>query len=526
MNCQNTISSFLKLLNSDGLNKNDWTNLLNNIQKEDNIKTFIDNVQTELDKKINNELLIDIIDFLFDFSFEKTINFISEEIFLESFLSLLKKGNEGNTQIQIKIIYLIQKWAIKDNRNNSNIKIKYDFLKNNGIVFPQCDYKMKTYDKYIDKDEFTRIFIDNDNKNSNLNNNNDRNNNNDNENNIENNYESQVDNIKKNNLKTTNELNLNKTMINNENNNQVQENNIYINQRNFNFEKGSDFRINVENNNNLFKNYIQIKPYEEEKKNSKNKKNENNDNTFLTGEILNHPEKIKNIWEIKIDKYNKYIDEGKLSNNIIKLKEGINEIIDNLLPMENLITKFTMLNNNKGSDDMITIKNDMEQTLYRYNQLMKNKKVEPFISAFNGNKRKYNLNENLILQEDNNISNYDYSISIERIKNNLINFGSNIKEKSIESYGYIKEKFYGDNNNNNYERYNYYLNNNNISKNDNFNNNQNNNNNQQHISNYNEINTNNNTDYNNNEGILDSVKSKLYKFGNSISDVFKNYNFK
>ncbi len=499
MNCQNTISSFLKLLNSDGSNKNDWTNLLNNIKKEDNIKTFIDNVQTELDKKINNELLIDIIDFLFDFSFEKTINFISEEIFLESFLSLLKKGNEGNTQIQIKIIYLIQKWAIKDNRNNSNFKIKYDFLKNNGIVFPQCDYKMKTYDKYIDKEEFTRIY----------------------------NYESQDDNINKNDLKIINEFNLNNTSINNENKNQVQENNIYTNQRNFNFGKGSDFEINVENNNNLFKNYIQKKPYEEEKKNSKNNKNENNDNTFLTGEILNHPEKIKNIWEIKIDKYNKYIDEGKLSNNIIKLKEGINEIIDNLLPMENLITKFTMLNNNKGSDDMITIKNDMEQTLYRYNQLMKNKKVEPFISAFNGNKRKYNINENLILQEDNNNSNYDYSISIERIKNNLINFGSNIKEKSIESYGYIKEKFYGDNNNNNYERYNYYLNNNNnISKNDNFNNNQNNNNNQQHISNYNEINTNNNTDYNNNEGILDSVKSKLYKFGNSISDVFKNYNFK
>ena len=394
MNCQNTISSFLKLLNSDGSNKNDWTNLLNNIKKEDNIKTFIDNVQTELDKKINNELLIDIIDFLFDFSFEKTINFISEEIFLESFLSLLKKGNEGNTQIQIKIIYLIQKWAIKDNRNNSNFKIKYDFLKNNGIVFPQCDYKMKTYDKYIDKEEFTRIY----------------------------NYESQDDNINKNDLKIINEFNLNNTSINNENKNQVQENNIYTNQRNFNFGKGSDFEINVENNNNLFKNYIQKKPYEEEKKNSKNNKNENNDNTFLTGEILNHPEKIKNIWEIKIDKYNKYIDEGKLSNNIIKLKEGINEIIDNLLPMENLITKFTMLNNNKGSDDMITIKNDMEQTLYRYNKLMKNKKVEPFISAFNGNKRKYNINENLILQEDNNNSNYDYSISIERIKNNLINF--------------------------------------------------------------------------------------------------------
>ena len=129
MNCQNTISSFLKLLNSDGLNKNDWTNLLNNIQKEDNIKTFIDNVQTELDKKMSNE-----------------------------FLSLLKKGNEGNTQIQIKIIYLIQKWAIKDNRNNSNLKIKYDFLKNNGIVFPQYDYKMKTYDKYIDKDELSVFF--------------------------------------------------------------------------------------------------------------------------------------------------------------------------------------------------------------------------------------------------------------------------------------------------------------------------------------------------------------------------------
>ena len=60
--------------------------------------------------------------------------------------------------------------------------------------------------------------------------------------------------------------------------------------------------------------------------------------------------------------------------------------------MENLIDKFSMMNNNQGRRDMVNIRNDMEQTLYRYDNLMKGKKIEPFQSDFNGNNKRYEFN--------------------------------------------------------------------------------------------------------------------------------------
>ena len=156
MSCQNSIFSFLNLLNSDGGNENDWKNLLKDVEKEDDTRAFVENIQNELDNNSNNELLLDIVDFIVDFCSEKTVILISQESFLESFLSALRKGTGSSIQVQMKIIFLIQKWGNKENINCPNFKNKYVFLKNNGIVFPQSDFKMKTYDKYINQYEFKR----------------------------------------------------------------------------------------------------------------------------------------------------------------------------------------------------------------------------------------------------------------------------------------------------------------------------------------------------------------------------------
>ena len=50
--------------------------------------------------------------------------------------------------------------------------------------------------------------------------------------------------------------------------------------------------------------------------------------------------------------------------------------------MENLIAKFSMMNDNQGRRDMVNIRNDMEQTLYRYDNLMKGKKKRTFSKCF------------------------------------------------------------------------------------------------------------------------------------------------
>ena len=73
-----------------------------------------------------------------------------------------------------------------------------------------------------------------------------------------------------------------------------------------------------------------------------------------------------------INKYNKYINQGKFTYNTVKDK--IKEKIDNLTLKENLIAKFSKMNDNQGRRDMINIRNDIEQTLYRYDNLMKGKK--------------------------------------------------------------------------------------------------------------------------------------------------------
>ena len=66
------------------------------------------------------------------------------------------------------------------------------------------------------------------------------------------------------------------------------------------------------------------------------------------------------------------------SSNFNNLKEGINELKDNISPMGNLIIQFSMMNNNEARHNMVNLRNDMEQTIYRYENLIRNNNVEPF----------------------------------------------------------------------------------------------------------------------------------------------------
>ena len=247
-------------------------------------------------------------------------------------------------------------------------------------------------------------------------------------------------------------------------------NNFGMNQNNFNNPKQLSYSYNdIFNDNSKIEN-----PY----MNQNNNFNDNNfgnsymnsnnynysTNNFSGGDILNQPELIKKNWREKLSTYNNYINQGKFTYNSEKLKEGVNEIIDNLSPMENLIAKFSMMNDNQARRDMVNIRNDMEQTLYRYDNLMKGKKVEPFHSAFDGNSRRYEFNPKTFYSKSNytGYNSFDHESKLEttmdKIKSGVFKIGSVIKEKTIDGYDFIKEKITGEesnrrNNNNQYYSY-------------------------------------------------------------------------
>ena len=145
MSCQNSIFSFTNLLLNEGNNESDWISLIKDIENEDDTTAFVKNIQDDLPSNSNNELMYDLIDYIVDNSPENTVKLLSEDNFLDILISPLNNNIDG--KIQMKIIYLIQKWSNKD--KFPGFKNKIEFLKNNGISFPPNDYKMVTYEKYV-----------------------------------------------------------------------------------------------------------------------------------------------------------------------------------------------------------------------------------------------------------------------------------------------------------------------------------------------------------------------------------------
>jgi len=467
MKCQNSIFSYLDLINSDYTKKDNWMNLFNNIEIEYDIKPFVQYIESELSKNSNNELIYDIIDFIVDFCSENVVKLISQDWFLNSFLSSLKKGTNISVQIQMKIIFLIQKWSLNNSYNYPNFRNKYEYLKSNSIIFPDSHFQMKTYDKYFDKKSFIKDY-----KSINA------------TDFTFNNFNQKYD------LDSQNES-LQNDKLNNQN--QYMNNNYNINIITY----GNPYSIDINENNN--------------KNNNLNNKNINNNNkslypNFPYNEILeqsiNHPEQIKKKYIEKINLYNNYINEENSLNNK-KLKEKIYELNNDLPLIENLIEKYS--NNHQLLSDFINIRNDIEQTLFRYDNLKNGNQIEPFISSFHGNNKRYRIyiNNSNYFDDDN-----DEKISKMRvIKNSLYNLGSKIKEKGINGYDYLKGKINKDKQNSSFEDT-YY--------NNTFQNN---------FNTYGTYRVNDDKfNENENKGILNNVKEGLSKVGNKISNVFKKKN--
>ena len=150
-----------------------WNKLLDKLNSSEDNSQFVNYIKYILLNQPNNGLTLDILDFIIHHGNNRMISLIAERDLMEKFINLLKKEVNTNIEIQKKVIYLVQKWSYKF-KNNSIFPIfsdSYEFLMNNGIIFPPLDTHFETYDKYIKDYEVIQIENNDNDYNNNLQNN-------------------------------------------------------------------------------------------------------------------------------------------------------------------------------------------------------------------------------------------------------------------------------------------------------------------------------------------------------------------
>jgi hypothetical protein len=298
-----------------------------------------------------------------------------------------------------------------------------------------------------------------------------------------------------------NNVNRNNNNYNQNNNNLVSNNNIrnntyddMNNNTNINHNQNCNYSNNIGNNNynnqncNINNNYNSNSNNNNYNNNS-NYNNNNGPNNYSnnnyndTFDIISFKQTLGN----KLLQLNAYIDEGKSSFNSGQLKQGIIEIIYEILKCEKMMNRCQLNKDRKGYEIVRNMKMDIEQTCFRYENLMKDRRVEPFLSSFSGNSKQYYFDKSALLgSQDNNLrmndfneyyknqpdfyytgiipgqnSNYQKEPTIgdrlniygNKVKDGLIFVGGKIKDTAISGYNFVREKINDDgkdNNSNNY----------------------------------------------------------------------------
>ena len=224
------------------------------------------------------------------------------------------------------------------------------------------------------------------------------------------NYPSQMSNLKNNNNFNNNNQNDNpykvrsKTMnipnnqfsnlTNNYNNNNFNQNNINNNNYNNN---------NFPNNNNNYQNNQDNNNF------NNNKLRSNNNNYPGQADYSAEARYYKRLLGNKLLQLNAWINDGKYSFNSGKLKEGIQEIINEIPNCNNMMRNYQQNGDRKAYETIRNMRMDIEQTCARYEALMNERKVEPFFSSFSGNTRQYYFDKNNLfgIQQNPGFGNFD-----------------------------------------------------------------------------------------------------------------------
>ena len=410
------MNEILNKIYSNANNKQNWYNFYDIIKNGNEALYFMNYIFNSISIQPNNILNLDILDFVIDFGANTYINPLNDQNFLFTLINLLKKKYNTSEELQKELIYLIQKWAKKYYNHPFFINFKecYNYLGNKGIVFPPDNIVVPTYSKYVTKNDLESV----------------------NDNNLYQSY--QYDNP------FNNKNNFISSSINNNNNNFGNFNN--FNDNNVNNSNNINNINNYNNNNNMNQSF---NPYEDQNLNDINGKY-----NISFQENVN-PLELKTKWENDLYEYNNWIDFGKYSFYANQLKAKMIEIINILPKIENLINRYTYSNEDSYKEIILGIRNNMEQTLYRYKRIMNGENTEKYKCFFEGNKKRYYVNTNInsfFNQTKQEVHKVNYNVEEpknlgDKIKEGLFNFGKTIKEGAISGYDYVKEKISGDNNN-------------------------------------------------------------------------------
>ena len=399
-------------MNKNNLNNNNKTNNDNNIN--DNEKN-IDNANN--DNNINNNKS-DINDKDNNNKNEQINNNINQKENVDD----IKNNNKQNNILHDKKHETINKEICplghpKNNNNDNNLQEQHN---------EQCS----RYPKFPSKIGDINIFNNNNENTVNKNNNvggrnNDTNNQflNNNNNNINNKYitpmnDNRTTNYYYNNYNNTNKnynMNLNNNKNNYENSNYNRKDNIsdYYKVKDNNM--NNYYRTNTGYNNNTFN-----------KTNDPFSNNSNfahlNANTF---DVIDFKRTLGN----KLLKLNGWINEGKYSFNSVKLKEEIKEIINEISKCDYMMNIYQLKRDNNAYNIVRNMKLDVEQTCARYEDLLKDKYVQPFQSSFCGNNRQYYFDKNKLAGNQGNalpmgsFDNYYKGISGAGVSGSNYNYG-------------------------------------------------------------------------------------------------------
>lgn len=92
-----------------------------------------------------------MLEFLMDSCFKDFIVAVSQKKFFQHFIALLKSQS---SEIQLKLLNLIEKWGLKYEHETDSLKNFFDIyssLKNKGITFQKNDNSNNSYMKYLNK---------------------------------------------------------------------------------------------------------------------------------------------------------------------------------------------------------------------------------------------------------------------------------------------------------------------------------------------------------------------------------------
>ena len=106
--------------------KQDWENLLISIINSQSFSCIIYFFNQKIINEPSNPLTLDIIDFLIGYGPIELIRELANISFMNNILNLLKKSSSSGSEVQKKVIYLVNKWNEK--KKNIQMKILKDLL--------------------------------------------------------------------------------------------------------------------------------------------------------------------------------------------------------------------------------------------------------------------------------------------------------------------------------------------------------------------------------------------------------------